>query len=405
MSVIRLNDGQEKVAQEACDWYHYGSDQIFQYAGFAGTGKSVVMYDIVRRLGLQPKNIMPMAYTGQASIIMRLKGFPNARSIHSNLYRIEKVQNEYQDNPFRNINTMLNAEKTHFEFAPINMGEIPSEVKLMIIDEGFMVPESMRRDITKHGIKILVAGDPGQLPPIGGNPAFLASGKVRYLTELMRQAKDNPIIYIAHRAREGLPIHCGMYGNRVLVIEDKDLTNEMVLDVGNIICGTNKTRDSFNNTIRKLKGIDSQIPLFGERIICRNNNWNIEMDGIALANGLAGYVTSPYEISRYNRAQYTLDFLPDLLNTPFRNINIDYEYLTSPYDVRQQMKNNRSFSNGEKFEFAYALTTHLSQGAEYPCGIYYEEFLRSNIQNQLNYTGITRFKEFFIYVKKSKKYY
>ena len=169
MSVIRLNDGQEKVAQEACDWYHYGSDQIFQYAGFAGTGKSVVMYDIVRRLGLQPKNIMPMAYTGQASIIMRLKGFPNARSIHSNLYRIEKVQNEYQDNPFRNINTMLNAEKTHFEFAPINIGEIPSEVKLMIIDEGFMVPESMRRDITKHGIKILVAGDPGQLPPIGGN--------------------------------------------------------------------------------------------------------------------------------------------------------------------------------------------------------------------------------------------
>ena len=404
MSVI-LKPGQARIVEDACNWYYNSSEQVFEFAGLAGTGKSVVLYEIVKRLHLRPKNIMPMAYTGQASIIMRLKGFPNARSIHSNLYKFEKIPNEYQDNPFRNINTMLNSEKYHFVFSPINIGEIDPEVSLMIIDEGFMVPDSMKKDITKHGIKILVAGDSGQLPPIGGNPAFLTGSNVRYLTELVRQAQDNPIIYIAHRARQGLPIHCGLYGNRVLVIEDRDLTNEMVLNVGNIICGTNKTRDMFNNTIRNLKGIDSPIPLFGERIICRNNNWNEELDGIALANGLSGYVTSPYDISRYNRNQYMLDFLPDLLNTPFKNINIDYEYLTSPYDIRQQMKNNKMYSNGEKFEFAYALTTHLSQGAEYPCGIYYEEFLRSNIQNQLNYTGVTRFKEFFIYVKKTRKYY
>ena len=103
--------------------------------------------------------------------------------------------------------------------------------------------------------------------------------------------------------------------------------------------------------------------------------------------------------------QYRLDFLPDLLNEPFRNIDIDYEYLISPYDIRQQMKNSRTYSNGELFEYANAITTHLSQGAEFPCGIYYEEFLRSNIQNQLNYTGITRFKQYMIYVKKTKKLY
>ena len=56
-------------------------------------------------------------------------------------------------------------------------------------------------------------------------------------------------------------------------------------------------------------------------------------------------------------------------------------------------------------QYAYALTTHLSQGGEYPTGIYYEEYLRSDIQNQLNYTGITRFKQYLVYCKKTRKYY
>ena len=118
MSVI-LKPGQARIVEDACNWYYNSSEQVFEFAGLAGTGKSVVLYEIVKRLHLRPKNIMPMAYTGQASIIMRLKGFPNARSIHSNLYKFEKIPNEYQDNPFRNINTMLNSEKYHFVFSPI----------------------------------------------------------------------------------------------------------------------------------------------------------------------------------------------------------------------------------------------------------------------------------------------
>ena len=68
------------------------------------------------------------------------------------------------------------------------------------------------------------------------------------------------------------------------------------------------------------------------------------------------------------------------------------------------MKRDR-FTQGELFEFAYALTTHLAQGAEYPAGILIEEFLRPNIQDKLIYTGITRFKNYMVYVMKTKKYY
>ena len=402
--MIILNKDQAITVDEGIKWFHNSSEQIFEVDGEAGTGKSVVLFEIVKRCNLKPYEILPMAYTGQAAIVMRTKGFRNAKSIHSSLYTVQNELKPYKDNPFK-INTQFNTPEYTKVFRPLDIGELDPKIKLMIVDEGWMVPDYMKQTITKHGIKILVAGDSGQLPPIGGGPAFLTGYNIHHLTELMRQSLNNPIIYLAHRARKGLPIHCGLYGDRVLVIEDKDLSNEMVLDVGNIICGTNKTRDLFNRRIRELKGYDSPLPYMGERIICRNNNWSIEQDSIALANGLSGVVVSPYNVSNFMNGQYRLDFLPDLLNEPFRNIDIDYEYLISPYDIRQQMKNSRTYSNGELFEYANAITTHLSQGAEFPCGIYYEEFLRSNIQNQLNYTGITRFKQYMIYVKKTKKLY
>ena len=54
---------------------------------------------------------------------------------------------------------------------------------------------------------------------------------------------------------------------------------------------------------------------------------------------------------------------------------------------------------------AYAITTHMSQGSQYPNGAYIEEYLSPDINKNLNYTGITRFSNFLIYVKKKKKYY
>ena len=400
-----LNYGQEKAVQDGVLWFKNSSEQIYEVDGEAGTGKSVVLFEIIRRLGLRPYEILPMAYTGQAAIVMRTKGFTNSKSIHSSLYTVVKERKPYKNDPFMSMNTQFNLEEYTNVFRPLKVGELDKNIRLMIIDEGWMVPDTMKNEITKHGIKILVAGDSGQLPPIGGNPDFLTGYNVHHLTELMRQSLNNPIVYIAHRARRGEPIHCGLYGNKVLVINESDLTNEMVLGVGNIICGTNKTRDAFNRTIRHLKGYENPLPYMGEKIICRNNNWSVTLDNIALANGLTGVVVSPHDISKFNNGEYILDFLPDLLNEPFKNINIDYEYLISPYDVRNQIKNMRKYQNGELFEYANAITTHLSQGAEYYSGIYYEEFLRSNIQNQLNYTGITRFREYAIYVKKQKKFY
>lgn len=404
--MIILTDEQEQIIEQGVDWFYNQSTQLFEIDGEAGTGKSVVLHEIVNRLNLFESEYMPMAYTGQAAIIMRVKGFENSKSIHSSLYRLELIpakNRDHIDDPFV-INTELNTDKFVHVFRKLNKTDLYG-IKLFIIDEAWMVPDKMKSDIMSFGIKVIAAGDSGQLPPVMGNPAFLTGYNVHHLTKLMRQNETSAIVYLAHRARYGKPINCGIYGNEALVIEDKDVSSEMLLNSQHVICGTNKSRDFFNTRIRNLKGISTPYPVVGDRIICRNNDWNMTVANIALANGLQGIVLTPLDISNFSKEDViNIDFLTDLVNIPFYSVDINARYIISPYDVRTQIKNSK-YVKGELFEYAYAITTHLSQGSEYDQGIYYEEFLRQNIQNQLNYTAITRFKHKLIYIKRSKRIY
>jgi exodeoxyribonuclease-5 len=403
MSSFIFTPDQEKTIQEAVDWYKYSSKQTFEIAGEAGTGKSVVLNEIVRRLNLSPNEYMPMAFTGQAAIIMRLKGFQYAKSIHSSLY--EYIEELCDPIGFESIDTRFNRPKVYKIFRPKPRYAINDTVKMFIIDEAYMTPKEMRRVIDSFDRKVLVAGDDKQLPPVVGEPAYLTGEDIHRLTTLMRQEEDNPIVYIAHRARQGLPIHCGMYGNRVLVIEDKDLNDRLLSLPQAIICGTNYTRDTLNQYIRtNLKHIYRSLPAYGERVICRDNNWQIERDNISLANGLVGTVINQPGVGGFNGQTFDMDFVPDLTGSVFDGLEVDYKYFTASYEERKVMK-NLEYKVGERFEFAYALTTYLCQGAEYHTPMYIEEFIRPNVQNQLNYSGITRAKQNLIYVKKSKQFY
>ena len=60
--MIILNESQEKVVNAAIYWYNNSSELVFQYTGAAGTGKSVVLNEIIRRLGLSQEEILPMSF-------------------------------------------------------------------------------------------------------------------------------------------------------------------------------------------------------------------------------------------------------------------------------------------------------------------------------------------------------
>lgn len=396
-----FNHDQEITIEEGVNFIKNSSEQVFQIDGEAGTGKSVVLNEIVRRSNIKFDRVMPMAYTGQAAIVMRSKGLINARTCHSSLFEFKEVQSfDKYNKPI--ISKQFNSIISEYKFVPI---EQIYGIDLFIIDEGWMVPKWLKSIIEKHGIKIIVAGDMGQLPPVGDEPAYFVDGKIHHLTELMRQAKESPLIYLAHRARNGLPIQTGLYGNSVLVIYEDELTDEMISASNVILCGKNNTKNIMNNKIRNdILGIYRDIPAYGERVICRKNSWSTMLNGISLANGLCGTVTSFPDVSSFDGKTFRIDFMPDLLNESFQNIVCDYNYFNGDEVTRSKIKNDK-YAIGEKFEPAYALTTYVAQGSEHINGIYIEEYLNKAIQNNLNYTGITRFREGMIYVKKKRRFF
>lgn len=398
MSII-LNKQQEFIASEAVKWYRYSSEQLFQFAGLAGTGKSVVLFEILRRLGIPLERVAPMSYIGQAAIIMRLKGLMNAKTIHSWLFN--PVESYLLDNNGNIVmDTYLNKPKFKLVFEPKELDDID----IILVDEAGSVPLELRHEIMSRGKKVIATGDLGQLPPVHGNPGFLYTGKVHYMEEIMRQKENSGLLYLADRARKGLPIHTGYYGDAI-VIDEHDLNNYMVSKSDIIICSKNVTREVFNKRVRhEILNINTDLPFINERLVCRKNNWNIEVDGINLANGLIGSVVNCPDVSGFDGKTYKIDFKPSMINSYFSDLSCDYKYLIAPHAQKQYLKNDK-YSMGEKFEFAYSITTHMSQGAQFRKGIYFEEYLNKEIQNNLNYTGITRFESSMIYVKKARKYY
>lgn len=398
------NDGQRKIISAAVDWWHNKPySKLFQYEGGPGTGKSFTLNLIVDSLGLDRSEVAPAAYTGAAAIVLRTKGFPNARTDHSWLYTPQDL-NKYD--PAGNI-----LMDSYFDVPMTELGFVPKPldgIKLMLIDEAPMTPMSIRQEIETRNVRTIACGDLKQLPPVEAEPGYLVDGEIYHLTEIMRQEQDNPIIWISNRAYLGLPIHKGLYNSpsgSVLVIDEDELTDNMIAWSDIMICGTNKTRDRMNKRAREnILGITSDLPQHGERLVCRKNDWNREVDGISLANGLVGTVSSYPDVSCFDGKTFNIDFCPLIMGNPFVGLQCSYEYLIAPFERRQYIKNNKYYP-GARMEYAYCITTHLSQGSEYANGIYFKEYLSKEINGNLDYTGISRFRNSCIIVLPKRRFY
>ena len=184
MSIL-FNKGQLAVINAAVDCFTHGRKQVFQYAGNPGTGKSVVLAEIINRLKLKPNEVLPMAYTGTAVNVMRRKGLTNACTICSGLY--EAVETPLIKNGKVVMNTYLNKPITTLKFIP---KPISDDIKLLVFDEAGMIPYHMKYEIESRGIPIIATGDVDQLPPINDNPAYLVDGDVMILTDkIMRNSE------------------------------------------------------------------------------------------------------------------------------------------------------------------------------------------------------------------------
>ena len=401
--MIELNTSQQKVFNDAIDWWRRGTEQTFEISGPPGSGKSFLIDKIVKALKIDSNRIAPMAYTGSAAINMRTKGMYSARTIFSWLYDFIEVP-VLNDKGEPILDPVFNKPKFKMRFVPKSY--LPN-IDLIIVDEAGMVPEEMRNIIDSMGIPVIAAGDIDQLPPVAGKSGYLTEPwKVHKLTEIMRQANDNTIVQFSQMLIKGIEIPHGKFKNVTVLYED-EINDNMIAQSDIVICGKNTTRDNINNHIRhNMFGFTNPTPNLGERLVCRKNNWQIESGGINLTNGLVGNCITMIGPDSFNQKDVTfkMSFKPDIIDSYFKDIDVDLRYMTSDKKGRDALLET-NFSKGNKFEFGYAITTHMSQGSEFNRGMYFEEYLNKNINRNLHYVGITRFKQHCIYVKKRPRRY
>lgn len=384
---MELSPGQAKAYDLATAWLSKGYDPskpFFYIGGYAGTGKSTIANKVTEGV----KRKLFGAYTGKAASVLNKKGVP-AATLHSLIYTPIPVREDYLRGLYRQKATAKGAEleeikkKIKEEQKPkfrLNDESPLLECDLLLVDEVSMVNEEMARDLLSFKVPILVMGDPGQLPPVGGEGYFTKGEPDAFLTEIHRQAAGNPIIAMATLARQGNRLSAGAWGDSRVVWKDK-FNDHTLTDYDQIIVGRNATRKATNSRVRDFMGHLGAVPAKGERIICLKNNKEV-----GLLNGTQWIVEEAEDAGVW----FDLEIQPEGEEKKSEPIIVS----SHPFDTDFENMPWYDRKRFEEFDYGYAITCHKSQGSQWRSILIQNEawIFRKDASKWL-YTALTRAEE------------
>lgn len=392
---------QQDAIADILRWLKDPSRQVYILMGSAGTGKTTLAKHIA---SLFNRRVIFTAYTGKAAYVLRSKGCEGATTIHSLIYhsrdkgtsslkemeqQLQKLIEELREDELnedkielhprvRDLKVQIKAERENVQ-RPFFVLNEESEIKsagLVICDEFSMVDSKMAEDLLSFGVKLLILGDPYQLPAIGGAGYFTNVENPDFrLTEIHRQAKDSPIIRMADEVRQERKLNIGDYGDGCSFIDER-LDPQEVLRYDQILVGKNKTRHSTNARIRQLKGIEEKYPISGDRLVCLNNNHDTGL--------LNGAIYKVLKLNGVMDMKVHMDVIGE--DSKFAQEVMAHEHYflgdEPPWFEKRE---------AECFDFGYALTVHKSQGSQWDNVLLFDEsFCFRQDRWKWLYTGITR---------------
>jgi exodeoxyribonuclease-5 len=355
---MRWSPEQEKALRDVAAWLKAGDRQVFRLFGYAGTGKTTLATHIAEGVG---GDVAFAAFTGKAAHVMRMKGCKGAGTIHSLIYR------------------MRGEDETGPTFV-LNDDSAAGKAKLIVIDECSMVDAEIGRDLLSFGVPVLVLGDPAQLPPVAGGGFFTEAEPDVMLTEVHRQAADDPIVRLSMIVREGGRLEPGTYGNSRVIGRD-DIEPEEVLRADQVLVGRNNTRRGYNSRIRQLLERPGPTPVAGDRLVCLRNDRKR-----GLLNG------SLWQVDRIRKPRQGLlrfTLSPDEGEMGKRRtvVSINPAFFDGTAEALAPAERRRS----DEFDFGYVLTVHKAQGSQWDDVMLFDEsFAFREHRARWLYTGITR---------------
>ncbi len=430
---------QKTALSKLADFLMSGNPDLgFILKGYAGTGKTSLIGDLVKSLKKLERIVVLLAPTGRAAkVLSRHSGQP-AYTIHRQIY--------------------YGAQGDDFIFTK---GKNNYRNALFIIDEASMISLDLGRGATTsllddlisyvysgHNCKIIFTGDTAQLPPVGAtqSPALDKNTLERIyplefreteLKEVVRQEEDSGILINATAIRKKItegdhsPIQLDASFKDSRAITGLELQDELENCINRygienvaVICRSNKRANIFNQEIRnRVLWYEEQINPHDLLMVVKNNYFWLDKQSKAgfIANGdiieikqilkyedlygfhfvdaIVRFVDNPVE------PEFTCKLMLETLQTEspalpreklvelYYEIEKDFPHISNKRK-RQQMIMKTPHFNALQVKFSYALTCHKAQGGQWDAvfidqGYLTEEMINTEYLRWL-YTAVTR---------------
>ena len=207
---------QQQQALKAISEFLNSDIPVFILKGYAGTGKTTMITQIISEIKKHEKLPLLMAPTGRAARVLESKTGHEASTIHRMIYEFDVIETKEDSDDIRYIFPLKDEEdlaKDHIcivdESSMIGTREVQNE--LFEFGTGSLLNDLLTFVAPHRGGKIVFVGDPMQLPPVGDNKSnaldedyFEKIGlkvMVSELTDVVRQDKGSAILSNAMKVR------------------------------------------------------------------------------------------------------------------------------------------------------------------------------------------------------------
>ena len=389
---------------------------LYLLKGYAGTGKSTLIGHLVKLLSMANYKAVLMAPTGRAAKVIANYSGKKAFTIHKQIYftKTEKgsgVQFVLKPNKYRN--TLFIVDEASM------IGDDRQSAKLF--ENGSLLDDLMQYVDAGTNCKLLLVGDPAQLPPVHLTISPALDGEYLEnkfnkevieweLKEVVRQQQDSGILANATQLRLQMnEEHLDSFlfdltiandvqrlqdGNEILELLDDALRNGG-LEETVFIVRSNKRANLYNQQIRgRILFLEADLSVGDQLMVVKNNYFWLEpeSDPGFIANGDLVKVLrifSHHELYNFKFAKVEVQLVdyPDekpfetvvLLDTLssespsltyeegnqlYQAVQEDYQHLSTKYKRSLAVKNNPYF-NALQVKYSYAITCHKSQGGQW----------------------------------------
>lgn len=422
-------------------------DEIFVLKGYAGTGKTTLLSNLVNQLSLVRKKYVMLAPTGRAAKVISNYAKQPAFTIHKKIYYPKKNQQS-------GVAFTMQANKHKNTVFIVDESSMISDnvTDATMYTHGSLLDDLMYYVYSGENCKLIIVGDTAQLPPVGMDEspalnedrlALQYDMKVDFieLTEVMRQEEDSGILYNATELREQLQQEFYDFFEfdvkpfkDIVRLQDGYETLDAIHDAyshkGNeetiFIVRSNKRANQYNQQIRtRILDNDSEISAGDYIMVVKNNYFWLKESKVTdfIANGDILEIMQIYRYHelygfRFASVKVRLIDYPDMApfdtivlldtlhsesasmtyeesNRLYQEVLLDYQDETTAYRRMQKVKINEYF-NALQIKFAYAVTCHKSQGGQWDTVFIEQPYLPDGISKDYMrwlYTALTRAKE------------